>query len=207
MNKHYLSEAQIAELTKAANEIVPQSDYQTLKKIGKRWGIILDSNRQANLQLWWETIKLKLNSLPASDPFRKDLERSGKWSMRLHDLDIIHEFIRAQNAWNEYELLCDQKWAGLERFTANLRFLGCDPRGAEFIKRSGDYAGFFEQYSKKHCDTEALVRTAKIRAALTTLFKDVEDESERLFLSNIAQHFATNPQMPDSVLHNLIHQG
>lgn len=207
MNKRYLSEAQIVELVKAGNEIVPQSDYKQLQKIGKRWGIVLDSNRQANLQLWWETVKQKLDQLPAGDPFRNDLERAGKWNMRLVDLDLIHEFIRYQNAWPEYALLCDPKWHDLERFTANLRFLGCEPRGAEFLKSSGDYAGFFEKYSKKHCDPQAIKRSAKLRAAINTLFEDMADEGERLYLSQIVMQIASKPKMQESEFHNLIYTG
>lgn len=202
-NKFFISDSRIAELTRRGNEIATPADISRLHAIGKRYGFDPTGNRRDNLARFWGVICGRIDALPKGDRFRESIN-AAFWDLRLTDRGLIEDYIRHISAWADYEFLSLPQWNDLEKFTADTRFLGMEPRAQEFIKNGGDYYGFFAQYGKRHCETSLVKYSTDLRKQIEAFFKECSTDEQRFTLVNAVETLGHTPAMDEGDFHSLI---
>lgn len=206
--KTYITEKKAKEGVQKLNNLINVDDLKEIKRIEQKYDILFTRNRRTNMQIFWTMVIGKMNALPESDKFRRNLSRRGDWELRNETRNTIFDFMDYINCAEDYSFITKWDTSLLHVFieyTLPDEFHIHDIT-LQDILAIGDYSKFFDSYLKKNCDKNALSVTAKMQAEFDSLLKGLTPD-EKSGIINLFSQYAFSENMDFDTLHHLIHSG
>ena len=188
MNKTFLTSEQIHTLIKEGEKACGRDNFSRLKKIGDKYGLILNGSKKENLNaVFREWIKLIDKEQPGS-AFRKEWNNRypSTWATLRHTAECMNLYIKHIGCQDEYEFLCNICWDKLADFASNgaKKFGVVDSSSYRmFIDLGGDYSLFFGQFGSENCDPELIKESEMMYEVLNTLLANMTDK-KKLYIIN-----------------------
>lgn len=204
--KTYISDKEAKEGVKRLNEVINVDELTEIRRIRKQYDLHFTRNARENQQRFWTKIIGRLDALPETDKFRRNLIRRGEWEGR--STKTIFDFMDYIECAEDYSFVKQWEPHKLGSFTESVLPNEYHIHGMTLDKilEIGDYAKFFNSYLKKNCDKNALAETTKIKAEFDSLLKGIP-VNERHGIVTLFNTYAFVENIDFDILHHLIHTG